>query len=72
MDESMDPRHLGFFAITGITFIAFASSFSVCFFNLATVDQCVAVANHWVEVFRQMGDHMIQWAIAFCRAAFKQ
>lgn len=66
----MDPRFNAFFLLTGVTFMAFASGFGVCLFNLSEVDQCVAVANHWVEVFRGMGDHLIAWGIALLHAAF--
>ncbi len=66
-----DPRFNAFFLLTGFTFIAFASGFSVCLFNLDTVDACVAVSRHWVDVFQSMGDHVIQWAIALGHAAFR-
>jgi hypothetical protein len=66
-----DPRYNAFYLLTGVTFFSFASGFSVCLFNLDTVDACMAVANSWVGVFKDMGDHIIAWAIAIARAAFK-
>jgi len=66
----VDPRMGAFFLLTGVTLFAFASGFSVCLFNLDTVDQCVAEAESWVGVFKSMGDHLIVWAEAIIRAAF--
>lgn len=59
-----DPRFNAFFLLTGVTFISFASGFSVCLFNLDTVGECVEVANHWFDIFLQMGTHIIQWFFA--------
>lgn len=67
----IDPRFNAFFLLTGVTFFAFASGFGVCLFNLDTIDACLSVSRHWVDVFRGMGDHVIQWAIALCHAAFR-
>lgn len=67
-----DPRFNAFYLLTGVTFAAFASGFGVCLFNLDTVGACVQVADNWVEIFRQMGDHIIQWAIAIVRLSFHQ
>lgn len=50
--------------------MSFASGFGVCLFNLDTVDACVTVANSWVGVFKDMGDHILAWAIAMGHAAF--
>ncbi len=66
-----DPRFNVFFLLTGATFIAFASGFGVCLFNLDTVSACLAVSRDWLETFRDMGDHIIQWGIAIGRGAFK-
>jgi len=66
-----DPRFNAFFLLTGVSFAGFASGFGVCLFDLNTVDACVAVANSWVGVFQQMGDHIIAWAFALFHAAFK-
>lgn len=52
--------------------MTFASGFGVCLFNLDTVDACVNVANSWVGVFKDMGDHLIAWAFALGHAAFRQ
>jgi len=67
-----DPRFSGFFLLTGVTFVGFASGFGVCLFNLDTVDACVGVANHWVGIFQQVGDHIIAWAFAIFHAAFQR
>lgn len=67
-----DSRMGAFFMLTGVTFVAFASGFSACLFDLNQVDACVAVANTWVDKFHAMGDHLIEWAIAIVRAAFHQ
>ena len=64
----IDPRFNAFYLLTGVTFMSFASGFGVCMFNLDTVDACVNVANHWVEVFRVVGDHIILWGIAIFHA----
>ena len=65
-----DPRYNAFFLLTGVSFLAFASGFGVCLFDLKTVGACAAHAEGWVDVFRAMGDHLIAWAIAFGKAAF--
>jgi hypothetical protein len=67
-----DPRFSGFFLLTGVTFVGFASGFGVCLFNLDTVDACVNVANHWVGIFQQVGDHIIAWAFAIFHAAMQR
>jgi hypothetical protein len=67
-----DSRINGFFILTGFSIAAFASGFSVCLFQLDHVNECVALANSWVDVFRSMGDHIIAWAFAIGRAAFRQ
>ena len=69
--RSPDPRFNAFYLLTGVTFASFASGFSVCLFNLDTVDACVAVTNSWVGVFKAVGDHIIAWAIAMGHAAFR-
>ena len=71
MPINPDPRFNAFYLLTGFTFISFASGFSVCLFNLDTVDSCVAVADSWVVVFKAMGDHLIAWGEAIVHAAFK-
>ncbi|MDE3016114.1 MAG: hypothetical protein KGI29_04240 [Pseudomonadota bacterium] len=65
----MDPRFNAFYLLTGVTFMGFASGFGVCLFNLDTVDACVNVANHWVDVFHAVGNHIIAWAFAVFHAA---
>lgn len=66
-----DPRFNAFFLLTGATFAAFASGFGVCLFNLETVDACLAVSQHWVGIFQNMGDHIIQWFLALASGAFR-
>jgi hypothetical protein len=66
-----DPRFNAFFLLTGFTFIAFASGFSVCLFNMETIDACVAVSRHWFDVLKDMGDHVIEWTIALVRAMLR-
>ena len=68
---SLDPRFNAFYLLTGVTFMAFASGFGVCLFNLETVDACVEVARSWTDVFLDMGKHLITWAIALVHAAFR-
>lgn len=63
-----DPRFNAFYLLTGVTFMAFASGFGVCLFNLETIDACVDVARNWLDVFLDMGGHLIQWAIALVKA----
>lgn len=67
----IDPRFNAFFLLTGVTFTAFASGFGVCLFNLETVDACLAVAGDWLEIFRRMGDHIIEWGAALARGALR-
>lgn len=67
-----DPRLGAFFMLTGVTFVAFASGFSACLFDLSQVDACVEVANTWVGKFHEMGKHLIDWAIALVKASFNQ
>lgn len=70
MRPLQDPRINAFYLMTGVTFMAFASGFGVCLFNLETVDACVEVANNWVVVFHRMGDHLLAWGIALYKAVF--
>ena len=65
-----DPRFNAFFMLTGVTFMAFASGFGVCLFNLDTVNECLAVSENWVDTFRGMGDHIVHWATAIIYGAF--
>jgi hypothetical protein len=61
----------GFFLLTGVSLAAFASGFGVCLFDISTVDQCVAVAEGWVDKFRMIGtDYLIPWLAKFLKAAF--
>ena len=47
--------------VGGISIAAFASGFGVCLFNLETVGGCVALAQSWVEIFKQFGTQIIIW-----------
>ncbi len=67
---ALDPRFNAFYLLTGVTFLSFASGFGVCLFNLDTIDACVDVANNWVDVFLEMGTHIIIWAIQLIKAVF--
>lgn len=69
MIQNIDPKIGGFFLITGFSFAAFASGFSVCLFDMSTIDQCVEVSNMWLERFVSMGTHVIDWFFALLRAA---
>jgi hypothetical protein len=66
-----DPRFNGFFLTTGATFAAFASGFGVCLFNLDTVDACLTASQGWVDTFRAIGDHILQWGMAIVKGAFR-
>ena len=70
MVTNPDPRFNAFYMLTGVTFASFASGFSVCLFNLDTVDACMAVTNSWMVVFKAVGDHIVAWGIAIATAAF--
>ncbi len=65
-----DPRFNGFYLLTGVTFISFASGFGVCLFDLETVDACLATADNWLDTFLGVGNHMLAWAYAIVRGAF--
>ncbi|MDX2072794.1 MAG: hypothetical protein SFX19_00335 [Alphaproteobacteria bacterium] len=68
MIHNIDPRIGGFFLLTGFSFAAFASGFTVCFFDMETVDQCAEVSNMWLERFIGFGNHIIEWFFALFRA----
>ena len=67
-----DPRFNAFFLLTGFTFLSFASGFSACLFNINEVGACVEVANHWLDIFQAMGNHLISWAFALFHAIMNQ
>lgn len=50
--------------------MTFASGFGVCLFNLDTVSECVEVANSWLDVFLNMGNHLIAWFAALLYEVF--
>lgn len=64
---SIDLRSSGFLVVTGATFAAFASGFGVCLFDLGTVRECVELSRSWVGVFRDIGNHLIEWFFAIVR-----
>jgi hypothetical protein len=66
-----DPKFGAFFMLTGVSFFAFASGFSVCLFDMSTIDQCVAVSNEWLEKFIAFGTHIINWFFALLAAVLK-
>ncbi len=53
----------------GVTVAAFASGFGVCLFDIGTVHECVALANSWVDTFRDMGNQIIVWALSILHTA---
>jgi len=63
-------RFNAFFMLTGVSFAAFASGFGVCLFDINSVDACVEVAQHWVEVFQGVGRHIIEWGLAVVKKIF--
>lgn len=67
----LDPKFGAFFMLTGVSFLAFASGFSVCLFDMSTIDQCVAVSNMWLEKFIAFGTHIINWFFALFAAILK-
>ncbi len=69
MFNNVDPKIGGFFLVTGFSFAAFASGFSVCLFDMSTVDQCVDVSNLWLDRFIQGGGHVLEWFFAVFHAA---
>lgn len=72
MLHNIDPRIGAFFLVTGFSFFAFASGFSVCLFNLDTVNECAAVSNMWLERFIDFGNNIIQWFFALLHAVMRQ
>jgi hypothetical protein len=67
-----DPRMGAFFLLTGVTFVAFASGFSVCLLGLDHVKECVAVANQWVDKFHEAGSYVVDWGIAVVKEVFRK
>lgn len=57
--------------LTGVTFVAFASGFSVCLFDIQQVDACVALSNHWLDKFIEFGTHIITWFIELLKASIR-
>jgi hypothetical protein len=68
MLQNIDPKIGGFFLLTGFSFAAFASGFSVCLFNMDTVNECADVSSMWLDRFIAFGTHIINWAFALFRA----
>ncbi len=61
---NLDPRYNAFFMLTGATFFAFASGFSVCLFDLDRIHECAVLGNQWLDKFLEMGNHIIKWFFA--------
>jgi hypothetical protein len=61
-----------FYVLTGLSFLAFASGFSVCLFDLSQIDACVDYADSAVSVLKNVGDHIIEWSIAFAKEVFER
>lgn len=72
MIQNLDPKIAGFFLLTGFSFAAFASGFSVCLFDMDTVDKCAEVSRMWLDRFNEFGTHIINWAFALFRAILSQ
>jgi len=68
MIQNLDPKIGGFFLLTGFSFIAFASGFSVCLFDMDKVNECAEVSALWLDRFNAFGSHIIDWAFALFRA----
>jgi len=66
------PRLNGFHLMTGFSLVAFGSGFTVCLFDLDTVDACIAHSRSYLDSFQAMGDHLIAWGFAILHAAFNQ
>ncbi len=58
-----------FLSLFGTSLAAFALGFDDCLFDLSTVDACVAHAESWIDRFKAVGMHLIEWAIALIKAA---
>ncbi len=58
-----DPFHV-FFALTGVTFLAFTTGFSVCLFDLDQIGACVDYAEGALEILKRGGDHVVDWFLA--------
>lgn len=50
-----------FYAITGVTFFGLFSGFSACMFDLTQISACVDYSEHALQVFKQFGDHVLNW-----------
>ncbi len=68
MLQNIDPKIGAFFLLTGSSFLAFASGFSVCLFDLDTVQQCADVSAMWLDRFIAFGSHIIEWFFSLLRA----
>lgn len=69
---NFDRRFGAFFMLTGVTFVAFASGFGVCLFDISTVNECAAVSREWFDKFLVMGSQILRWFIALAHAVMKQ
>lgn len=72
MLNQIDPRVGAFFLVTGFSFLAFASGFTVCLFDMEQVDECARVSSMWLERFIEFGTHIIDWFFALFRAVMRQ
>lgn len=53
-----------FYVLTGVSFFAFVTGFSVCLFDLNQVKECVDYAEAATAVLKKMGDHILAWFVA--------
>lgn len=64
-----DPFRV-FYGLTGMTFLAFVSGFSVCLFDLNQVKECVDHAEKMREMLQASGEHMLAWGIKVVQEIF--
>lgn len=58
-----DPFNV-FYLLTGVTFLAFATGFSVCLFDLDQIGACVDYAESAMTILKRGGDHVVNWFLA--------
>lgn len=61
-----------FYMLTGVSFFAFFTGFSVCLFDLNQVKECVDYAESAVQVLKRMGDHIILWFLKVMQEVFNR
>lgn len=56
-----------FYAITGVSLIALVTGFGQCLFDLDQIAVCADHAEVAFNVFKTVGDHIVNWFIAFSK-----